>query len=304
MLDDLLGRTELKQRIEELEGECDSLRNQLDAESERRSDAVRDRQAAEERVNELETQVEELEHRLERADDDEADGDVDFRGRANLTRDRRDRTLDLLASLDAGRESVLSAYVADDSPEAVREAFGERAPLVDRAAPCVVVRDREGVVSAALRPPNPPEAFCEWSEHARIQREWFAPTGRYAFAVVRADVFALGVYEADGDESGNGGVERVYYEGFESDVKGDHSKGGFSQRRFERRRDSQIAEHVQKCQEALAEVDADRLFVAGQETLLDEFDADATAAVDATGKPEAALGHAHDDFWTVPLFLV
>ena len=304
MLDDLLGRTELKERIEELAAETESLRNQLDAESERRSEAVRDRQAAEERVNELETRVEELQHSLERATA-ESDGDttdVDFRGRASLGGDRRDRTLDLLASLDAGREGVLSAYVPEDPPEAVREAFGERAPLVDRAAPCVVVRDREGVVSAALRPPNPPEAFCEWGERARVEREWFAPTGRYALAVVRADVFALGVYDAGQD--GGDRVERVHYEGFESDVKGDHSKGGFSQARFERRRDSQIAEHVEKCQEALAGIEAERVFVVGQETLLGEFDADATAAVDATGKPEAALGHAHDDFWTVPLFLV
>ncbi|WP_232686337.1 Vms1/Ankzf1 family peptidyl-tRNA hydrolase [Halobacterium zhouii] len=303
MLDDLLGRTELKERIEELEAEKDSLQNQLDAEGERRSEAVRDRQEAEERVNELETRVEELEDRVERAnDEDDGTGtDLDFRGRENLTDDRRDRTLDLLASLDGGQESVLSAYVSDDLPDAVREEFGARAPLVDRAAPCVVVRDREGVVSAALRPPNPPaDAFCGWGDSARIEREWFAPTGRYALAVVRADVFALGVYQAGAE----GDVERVHYEGFESDVKGDHSKGGFSQGRFERRRDSQIAEHLDKCQEVLAEVDADRVFVVGQETLLGEFDADATAAVDATGKPEAVLGHAHDDFWTVPLFLV
>jgi len=112
---------------------------------------------------------------------------------------------------------------------------------------------------------------------------------------VRADVFALGVFDSR---------ERVHYGGFESDVKGNHSKGGFSQDRFERRRESQIRGHVEKCEDALAGVDAERTFVVGQSTLLEQFDADVTAAVDATGKPEAALEDAHSTFWTVPLSLI
>ena len=51
MLDDLLGRTELKERIEELETERDRLEARLEAESERRADAVSAKQTAEERIN-------------------------------------------------------------------------------------------------------------------------------------------------------------------------------------------------------------------------------------------------------------
>jgi peptide subunit release factor 1 (eRF1) len=293
MLDDLLGRTELKSRIEELESEKQSLQNQLDAESERRSEAARKRQEAEKRVNELEAKIEELEDRLDRAErDDGANAGPEFRSRVDLRGERRARVLDLLGSLAAGEESILTAYVPDDPPADVREAFGERAPLVARAAPCLAVRDREGVVSAALRPPNPPEEFCEWGETARLDRGWFEPTGEYALAVVRADLFALGVY-SDG--------ERRSFEGFESDVKGDHSKGGFSQGRFERIRDDQIRDHVERCKDALADVDTETVFVVGQGTLLGEFEATATAPVDATGDPEDALAEAHEDFWTVPL---
>ena len=294
MLDDLLGRTELKERIEDLEGEKESLASQLEAEQQRRNEASRERQAAERRVNELEDKVTELEDRLDRADGEEAG--PEFRDRVELRGRRRERVLSLLGSLEAGEEGVLTAYVpdGDDLPEAVREAFGDRAPLVARAAPCLVVRDVEGVVSAALRPPNPPaEGFCEWGASARLDRSWFEPTGRYALAVVRADLFAVGVFE-DG--------ERVSFEGFESDVKSDHSKGGFSQGRFERIRDGQIRDHVSRCREAIAESDTDRCYVVGESTLLGEFDADATASVDATGDPEAAIGSAFRDFWSVPLF--
>jgi len=298
MLDDLLGRTELKERIEDLEAEKESLANRLDAEAERRSEAARKRQEAERRVNELEAKIEELNDRLARAEDDGDDGDSApaFRDRADLTGRRREHVLSLLGSLEAGEEGVLTAYIEDGAPDAVRDALGDRASLVARAAPCLVVHDLAGVVSVALEPPNPPaEPFCEWGETARLDRECFEPSGRYALAVVRADLFAVGVYR-DG--------ERESFEGFESNVKGDHSKGGFSQARFERLRDEQIREHVEQCKAALADVAADRVFVVGQETLLGEFDADATAAVDATGDPEDALAHAHEDFWTVPLSLL
>lgn len=296
MLDRLLGRAELKERIEDLEAEKQSLQNQLDAESERRSDAVRDKQAAEQRVNELEDRITELEDRVERLRGGDGGPQPEFRDRRDLRGERRERVLALLDSLESTAEAVLTAYVPNDPPEAVREAFGDRAPLVERAAPCLVVRDREGLLSAALRLPNPPAAFCEWDRTARVQREWVAPTGRYALAVVRADLFALGVFEVAERHP-----ERVHFEGFQSDVKGKHSKGGFSQDRFERRRESQIREHLDDCQAALEAVDGERVFVVGEGTLLDEFDADATAAVDATGKPEDALADAHDAFWSVSL---
>ncbi|MCL7418681.1 MAG: hypothetical protein M8354_12705, partial [Halalkalicoccus sp.] len=115
----------------------------------------------------------------------------------------------------------------------------------------------------------------------------------FTFALVRSDLFAMGEYR---------GSERESFHAFESDVKGEHSKGGFSQGRFERRRDNQIAAHLEKCRDALTDRDADRLIVVGQRTLLTEFDADATRAVDATGDPEDALEEAFRDFFTARLY--
>jgi peptide subunit release factor 1 (eRF1) len=149
------------------------------------------------------------------------------------------------------------------------------------------------LLAVALRPPVPGEPFLEWAETPRLDRETLQPTGRYALALVRSDIFALGIYE---------GGERGAFEGFESGVKSDHSKGGFSQSRFERLRDEQIAEHVEKCEAALEDVSTDRRYVVGDRRLVGEFDADATAAVDATGKPAAALEDAFESFWSVRLY--
>jgi len=295
MLDRVLGRARLKDRIAELEDEVESLQAQLDAESERRRDAVAAKQEAEEAVNRLEDRVEELRDRVERAESGEEE--LDVRGTANVFGERLDRLLTRFETVEAPGDGALTAMIDDRVPESVSDAFGERTPLVASGRPCLAVRDADGVVSATLRPPVSPEPFDAWSDRFRIDREWFEPTGEFALAVVRADLFALGTYD---------GRERTGFEGFESDVKSTHSKGGFSQGRFERRRDEQVADHLEKCEDALNALDTDTLYVVGERTLLPEFAsrADETAPSDATGDPEDALAEAFRDFWTVRLRLI
>ena len=295
MLDELLGRAQLKSRIEELEEELHHRERELEAERERRSEAASERQAAEERVNRLEDRIAELDGTVERLRE-EAEGERSFARTERLRGERRAEVLDRLESVATGTEGAFTAYVPDghDLPEAVREAFGDRAALVGRAAPCLAVTDDAGLASACLSVPDPPAPFETWAEGFRLERERFEPTGRYALALVRSDLFALGVYEGD---------DRVAFQGFDSDLKSQHSKGGFSQARFERLRDAQIDDHVDRCRTALDDVGADRLYVVGERTVLDEFEnrADVTATVDATGDPEPALADARREFWTVRL---
>ena len=295
VLDELLGRAELKARVEELEEENRHLRRRAEAEEERRAEAVSDKQAAEERVNRLDDRIAEMEGRLERLGDD-AD-DPSYRGVADLRGRRLAEVLARLRSVETEPEGALTAMVSEgDPPAAVADVTGDRAPLVRRAAPCLVCADDAGLVCAALDPPLAPDPFVEWGEGFRVEESWFRPTGRLTVALVRSDVFALGEYE-DG--------ERRDVETIESDVKGAHSKGGFSQARFQRRRDQQIDAHVERAREAITRRDPDRLVVLGERTVLGEFAdlADVTATVDATGDPETALEDAVEEFWTTRLYL-
>ena len=297
LLGRLTGATEraLRERVDELEAARERLEARLEAERERRAAAVSDRQEADERVNRLEDRVAELEGALERARDD---GEVlGFRGTESLRGGRLRAVLDRLESLEAPDEGALTAMVDEDVPLPVRDALGERAALVERVAPAVVVVDDAGLVAAALEPPLPPAPFVEWGDGFRLDRAWFEPTGEHAVALVRSDLFAYGAYD---------GAERVAFEGFRSDVKGQHSKGGFSQGRFERRRDAQIDAHLDRCRAILDEREPDRLVVVGQRTLLGEFAdrAVATASVDATGEPAPALDDAVEDLWTTRLSLL
>jgi len=302
MFDELLGRAELKRRIEELEEEKHHLERQLEAESERRSDAVSDRQAAEKRVNQLEDRITELEDRVERSEaDTDTATDRSVRGTDSLRGDRLAEVLDRLRSVETGPEGALSAAIVDEErslPETVDSAVGDCGPLVRRAAPTVLYTDDAGLVAVCLRPPLMPEAFVDWNDGFRVDESWFRPTETLVFGVVRADVFAVGVYE-DG--------ERVDSEGFETAVKSDHSKGGFSQGRFERIRDEQIAEHLDEARERLTDriesVDPSQVILTGEMSVVSELDdlADHTASTDAGGKPTAALEHAFRDFWTTRL---
>lgn len=298
MFDGLFGNDEeLEAELEALREETQSLEEQLEAEQRRRKKAVTDRQAAQQEVNQLEDRVAGLEGTVERLREDETE--LAYRDTMRLDRAATERVIDRLRSVAAPPDNALTAVVDEATPQAVREAFGGRSALVDRAAPCVAVTDEHGVVSAALRPPVLPEPGVTWDSGFAIEREQFLPVGRFALALVRSDRFALGIYQGD---------ERVSFEGFQSEVKGDHSKGGFSQGRFERRRDEQIDEHLDRCTGALADVDADRLFLTGGrgaiDAIEDEVTPTATAAVDASGKPKQALEAAFEDFWTTTLYCI
>jgi peptide subunit release factor 1 (eRF1) len=294
MLDRLLGRARLKERIAELEEENRHLQRQLDAEAERRSEAATARQRAEQRENRLEDRVAELEDRVERLQS--ADGTAGEPSDALLSRGRVSEILDRLQSLSTEREGVLTAYLTDehDVPDAVRAAFGDRTGRVAGAAPCLATTDDAGLLSACLSVPVPPAPFDEWGEGVRIEREWFEPTGEHTVALVRSDLFALGEYD---------GRERTAFHGFGSELKSQHSKGGFSQSRFERLRDQQIASHLDRCRAALDEVDPERLYLVGEGSVIHELGdrADVVRTVDATGDPEDALADAVRSFWTVRL---
>jgi len=302
MLDRLLGRATLKTRIEELEAklqECrderSSLEEQYEAAKRRETEAKREYQDVQEELNRAEDRITQLEDRIDQLTTDRETAEMEFRGVASLRGEALAALLDRLASVDAPPDGALTAVIEDEIPERAREAFGERASLLDRAKPCIALTDADGLVSVALRPSIRPEPTVTWSDSFELDRSWFLPIGEFALALVRANLFALGEYRGD---------ERLAIRTFESDVGRDHSKGGFSQGRFERRRDEQIDEHLEQCADALRDRSTDRLLLAGDADAIDTLDVDAEARipVDASGPPETALEDAFRDVWRTRLY--
>jgi len=294
MLDELLGRAALKERVAELEAENEDLSAELDAEADRRADAQSARQDAEHEVNRLEDRIAQLEDHVDRLQDEETA--IAYTGEETLRRSRVSAVLDRLESFETGPEAALTAAVPDEHslPDELREGFGERSALVRRAAPCVAVTDDAGLLSAVLSTPVTPDPFATWAAGFEFERSWFEPTGTHTVALVRSDLFAMGEYD---------GRERTAFHGFDAELKSQHSKGGFSQSRFERLRDQQIDTHLDRCRVAMDERDADPLYVVGEASVIHEFAdiAAGTQAVDATGEPDEALADAVREFWTVQL---
>jgi len=243
MIDRLLGRAGLKERIEELEEEKRHLERRAEAEEQRRSDAVADRQRAEERVNELEHRIESLEERLDRTEG--AEESVEFR-RQRSSRSTTGRCTRAFPRRRERRPRRASHRLRSGRRRGTVERRGVvRRPtrLVRRAAPAVVIADDTGAVSAALTPRS--------SRH----RSTGGATG--------SDSTSRGSARPDDSPSRSSGrtpsrsVFTRATSGSRSrgspDVKEAHSKGGFSQGRFERRREGQIDEHLKKATAALAD---------------------------------------------------
>ncbi|MFB6186287.1 MAG: hypothetical protein ABEI86_05400 [Halobacteriaceae archaeon] len=154
MLDELLGKAELKNKISELQEERDQLQNQLEAAQQRRKEATRAKQEAEETINRLEDRITELEDRVQRAESQE-------------------NTLSFRDQYDAPDDDLVTAMIIDDIPESVHSRVGNRVELLRRATPCVVFLDDMSLIELTLSPARSPDAFVVQDNTFSFERSWF-----------------------------------------------------------------------------------------------------------------------------------
>ena len=293
MLDELLGRAPLHDEIAELTETIERLEAQLAAESERRRDAVRNKQDAEEHVNELQDRIAGLEGELQSTAADDS-GPTFFRVETHSYRSV-EPILHRLRSFETSEDDALTAAVDATIPAAVSELLSDHTELLRPITPCLLCLDDARLIRIALVPPRMPTAFETWGPQFDLADEWFLPGDSGSFALVRSDRFAIGSIS-------NGSID--YTRGFVSDVMNTHSKGGFSQARFERRRDEQIADHVDRVEDILSTYASDSLIVVGDNHIIKRLSISPanTASVDASGKPEVALSQAFESFWKTRVY--
>lgn len=303
-LDSLLGRAELKERIRELEEENENLERRLEKTDDRRREAERGKQEAYEERNRLESKVEELRDRLERAqEDDESHVEADV---SELAPDDVDDVVDLLASVEGSKEQLTTAYVAaDDSlPDGLPDRVHQNLSDVGSPSGRALYIDDHGVVDVCLLPLRPVEqSRVEHGERFEVDRALYRLPDRYVAAVVHVDSFAAGAFD-DGD--------RTEYVQHSSNVKSGHSKGGFSQKRFERLRDEQIQEHLEdsagELRTLVDTVDVDAVYLLGARDLTEdleeraEVDAELRRTTDARGEGEQLLEDAVRDLMSTQVY--
>jgi outer membrane murein-binding lipoprotein Lpp len=246
---DLFGRKErieeleeeLASREEELTGRIEELENRLEKEQERARQASAAKQDAEERINRLEDKIASLEDRV--------DGDQTG-GTAAIEHHDLDRpqTTELIENL--GRLSYRSSKADTIYSTAGRS-------ITDSETGEMVVADPH-LLRHAIQPPIPVQEEGSYrSEGFMVETLEAMLQDRYCLLHLTAGGSGIAVIE-DGEV-----VEAAIVD---ADIKAKHTKGGYSQKRFERRRQEQIEEHLEAVMDAAApllEEGYRELFLAG-----------------------------------------
>ena len=286
---------ELEQQVETLEETKEELEQKLDSAEQRRSDALREKQIIAEKRNRLEDRVAELEDRIQKTEETD---DSSLKTKT-IPYTHVEEFIDRVHSFRTQPEGCCTAAIhsVGQLPEDVEDILTSTAvETIAKRAPCIVLADDLGVCRVLIEPPQGiSEEGVQWNDHFVLDKDTFVPTGTFTFALVRSDTFAAAEYTDD---------QQQEVTTFTSDVKSQHSKGGFSQSRFERRREEQIAEHVSQARTTLQDMPTPQILT-GEGTVLNEFDAVSdTAAVDVTGASEEALRTAFHRYWKTRITLL
>ncbi len=238
---------ELEEKIKELEEEKERLESQYEAEKERRSELSRKKQEAEEDLNRLEDKLEGLkgEKKSEKEDEDEGLEDVGF--------DTGYRLLKKLSTIEDEREELVTVqcpgkFAGFDRRKDLKNSLGKK-----EFQQLSGYRSFAGFFDGDLG---------NWLLETRpFFDEELDISGRFDVSdlvefVEREKIWVLlsaGDTKIFREEGGT--VEEV--ETLKSRIEKQHSKGGFSQGRFERKRDEQIEQHLGEVKEFLEGLEGD-----------------------------------------------
>lgn len=248
----------LNTRIIKLELDLQSAKTQLEKKEALAKQAVADRQEAEAHLKQELVRTQTLSHELETIRT-ESQGKLEFRGIENLSPSAVQAYLSKLSSFRAPADDLLTVYLPCGTrlsgvlSEKVLDLMGEKIlTLLDRLDPetgLVLFYDLHSMICEAIVPPVPiisPSWQLGDSFETSSLKESLSKDYRMLILILHAGESFIG-FAPDA---------RVFdsKELIRSSVKEKHSKGGFSQRRFERLREEDIAHHMGKVFESLGKV--------------------------------------------------
>ena len=248
----------LNTRIIKLELDLQSAKTQLEKKEALARQAVADRQEAEAHLKQELVRTQTLSHELEIIRT-ESQGKLEFRGIENLSPSAVQAYLSKLSSFRAPADDLLTVYLPCGArlsgvlSEKVLDLMGEKIlTLLERLDPetgLVLFYDLYSMICEAIVPPVPiisPSWQLGDSFETSSLKESLSKDYRMLILILHAGESFIG-FAPDA---------RVFdsKELIRSSVKEKHSKGGFSQRRFERLREEDIAHHMGKVFEALGKV--------------------------------------------------
>lgn len=302
LLDKLLGRADLKNQIDMLEKEVQSvtsekeeLQQKIEKLSKAKSKAITEKQRAYEKRNKTQDKLEQLEDTIQQLQKTDSTTEQEY----NNTTVKYKNTEEVYKLLDqisyADRKAI--TFTIEDGNEIPELLSGFDLHTENISKGDLVLVGKYGLIRHSLDIPIPPEHRIRHEEKSfSINPVNFYPQGKIIFCLIRSDIFAVAEYN---------GWNKKDITTLSSKVESNHSKGGFSQSRFANRRNEQISDHITKVKEIIENIDEDNcLTVAvGEKSMVKELEewADRIDTSDATGPPENAINKAFRDFWTIEI---
>lgn len=267
----------LEEKLTKLEEEKKSWKKRFESEKERRKDLSRKKQEAEEKLNRLNDKL-----RTSESEEQESDG------KKNQEKDVFEpvsfgKVRNILEKLDS-MESRDGDFVTVYSPEKVEDLEDLRGLKNSVSADQYTeLQDLDGFV--AFLDQDIGNTVLKMSPFFRskfVIEEFFdiAELLEFFNSEKHWTVVAAGETKVFQEEAGE--FEEI--DSIKSRVDREHSKGGFSQGRFERKRDEQIEGHVKKVKKVLEGLGEDNLYLLGDKKLCRELPGDYLGGFDPNRK--------------------
>lgn len=263
MFDKLLGKKELEEhirtliaQIEQLRSENESTLARLASKDETTRKAITQKQVVEEELNSAKKKIETLEHKISVLSKD-VSLDITFRNMSSIPIQSMAKYVYQIESLRALDNSLVTAYLPpgqslsglENGREPLESPGHETMGLVDKIVSptgIAVFYDTGGMVREAVAPFLPLDV-SSWQMDVRFDtvplQELMVRKVNICVLLAHAGESFIGITDNPGSFAD--------YQIVRSSVKGKHTKGGWSQRRFERLRDEDIQHHVIKVKDVL-----------------------------------------------------
>lgn len=260
----LIGRYSGKEKLEEItrlqsdlaefEANNNRLKIQLDKCKETQRNAVSSKQIAEEALNKAEARITTLTEQLQSQATEEEHISIPVPVSLNLHEARQ--ILAILGSMHSAKHTFISMYLPhnykiENLDRGFLQHFNEKSIQImeklESPTGMAIFHDMDALVFEIILPPLPIT-----KHHFSINEKFYVDElsqilkggSSVLVVIVHAGESFIG-YTEDGEHLIASQIIR-------SSVKAKHTKGGFSQRRFERLRDEDIAHHVEKVRIAIA----------------------------------------------------
>lgn len=231
---------EKKQKISELKNKLEEKNKELKKQEKRAKKAITEKQDTDKELKEAKHKIKSLEDRIKNLEEKKED-------RSNLRKVefiKRKDTLSLIKELKtfkSEKKSLITNYI-ENPQKAGDKKIINILNRIDSQTGYIHLQDGFKIINCVLVPPIPLKSEFFRKKRFKLEKllEALNSDTKIGFISAHVGKTAIGLLS---------GTEILNFNTIKTEIKGKHSKGGFSQGRFERRRKEQIKKHVKKLAE-------------------------------------------------------